>query len=193
GAVAIHRGQQNLAGAECDDFFGIVDRVDAGRLAPAMGEYLPARLFTLFRHLLGVNRDHDALVAEFFRRLLDEGAPLDRRGVDRNLIGARRQQRADVFDATHAAADGQRHEAGFRRAPPHDQDNAAFFVARRDVEEAQFVGAGPVIGDRGFDRIAGVAQIDEVDALDDAAVLDVEAGDDAGLEHEFKPRPWRPD
>ena len=49
--------------------------------------------------------------------------------------------------------------------------------------KAELVGAGGVIGDRRFDGIAGVAQIDEVDALDDAAVLDVEAGDDADLEH----------
>ena len=47
----------------------------------------------------------------------------------------------------------------------------------------ELVGAGRVIGDRRFDRIAGVAQIDEVDALDDAAVLHVEAGNDADLEH----------
>ena len=47
----------------------------------------------------------------------------------------------------------------------------------------ELVGAGGVIGDGGFDRIAGVAQIDEIDAFDDAAVLDVEAGDDADFEH----------
>src|SRR6185295_1094199 len=35
--------------------------------------------------------------------------------------------------------------------------------------------------------IAGVAQIDEIDALDHAAVLDVETGDDADLEHETSP------
>ena len=52
-----------------------------------------------------------------------------------------------------------------------------------DVEKAQLIGAGGVIGDRRFDGIAGVAQIDEVDALDDAAVLDVETGDHAHLEH----------
>ena len=53
-----------------------------------------------------------------------------------------------------------------------------------DVEEAEFVGAGGVIGDRRFDGIAGVAQVDEIDALDHAAVLDVEAGDHANLEHD---------
>jgi hypothetical protein len=36
-------------------------------------------------------------------------------------------------------------------------------VGRRDVEEAEFVGAGGVVGDRRFDGIARVAQIDEVD------------------------------
>ena len=83
----------------------------------------------------------------------------------------------------HAAADGERHEAGLGGAPHHVEDDAAVLVARGDVEEGELVGAGGVIGDRRLDRIAGIAQIDEIDALDDAAVLDVEAGDDADLEH----------
>ena len=99
------------------------------------------------------------------------------------LSAPRSQQGADILDGAHAAADGQRHEAGFRRAPDHIQHDAAIFVGGRDVEKAQFVGAGGVVGDRGFHRIAGIAQIDEVDALDDPAVLDVETGNDADLEH----------
>ena len=83
----------------------------------------------------------------------------------------------------HAAADGERHETGFRGTPHHVEHDAAVFVARGDVEESQLVGAGLVIGDRGLDRIAGIAQVDEIDALDDAAVLHVEAGNDADLEH----------
>jgi hypothetical protein len=39
-------------------------------------------------------------------------------------------------------------------------------VARRDVEEGQLIRAGGVIGNRRLDRIAGVAQVDEIDALD---------------------------
>ena len=56
----------------------------------------------------------------------------------------------------------------------HVEQDAAIFVACGDVQETQFVRAGSVIHDGAVDRIASVAQIDEVDALDDAAVLDVD-------------------
>ena len=82
----------------------------------------------------------------------------------------------------HAAADGERHEALLGGALHDIEDDAAIFVARRDVEKAQFVGARRVIGLGDLDRIAGIAQIDEVDALHDAAVLHVETRDEANLE-----------
>ena len=114
---------------------------------------------------------------------LTKARRVHRRGIDRHLVGAAGEQLADVLDGAHAAADGERHEAGFRRARHHVEDGVAVFVAGGDVEEAQLVGAGRVIGDRRFHRIAGVAQIDEIDALDHAAVFHVEAGNDADFEH----------
>ena len=57
-------------------------------------------------------------------------------------------------------------------------------MAGGDVEKTQFVRPCGVISLRRLDRIAGVAQIDEVDALDDAAILDVKTWDEAGLEHQ---------
>ena len=93
------------------------------------------------------------------------------------------KQRADVVDGAHAAADGERHEARLGGALHHVEHDVAILVAGGDVEKGEFVGAGFVIGDRRFHRIAGVAQIDEVDAFDDPAVFHVEAGNDADLEH----------
>ena len=49
--------------------------------------------------------------------------------------------------------------------------------------KTKLVGALPVVDLRLLDRIAGVAQLEEVDALDHAAVLDIETGDDAFCEH----------
>ena len=83
----------------------------------------------------------------------------------------------------HAAADGERHEAGFRGAPHHVEHDAAVLVACGDIEKSELVGAGFVIGDGRGDRVAGIAQVDEIDAFDDAAVFHVEAGNDADLEH----------
>src|SRR6516164_7508251 len=181
--IAVHGGQQDLAGAERDHLARVIDRVEPGGIAAAVGEDLPARAFPRLRHALGIDRNHDALVAEFLRRLLDEGAPGDRRGIDRHLVGARSEKLADVLDGAHPAADGERHEAGFGGAPHHVEDDVAVLVAGGDVEERELVGAGGVIGDRRRNRIAGVAQIDEFHAFDDTAVLDVEAGNDANLEH----------
>jgi len=53
-------------------------------------------------------------------------------------------------------------------------------VGGRDVQEDKFVGALGVIQRGPLDGVPGIAQVDEVGALDDAAVLDIEAGDDAG-------------
>ena len=64
GAVAVHGGQQQFAGAERHDLARKVDGIDAGRLAAAMGEDFPSA----GRRLLGIDRDDDALAAEFLRR-----------------------------------------------------------------------------------------------------------------------------
>src|SRR3954453_5326486 len=42
GAVAVHGGEQDFTSTERDHFLGIFDGIDAGRVAPAMGEDLPA-------------------------------------------------------------------------------------------------------------------------------------------------------
>ncbi len=44
-AIAVHGGEQNLAGAERDHLARIAERIDAGRPAPAMGKDLPAHRF----------------------------------------------------------------------------------------------------------------------------------------------------
>ena len=135
------------------------------------------------RHFLGVDRHDDALAAEFLGGFAHEIGVVHRRGIDRDLVGAREQQLPDVLDLAHAAADGERHEAGLGRAPHHIQQDAARLDAGGDVEKAEFVGAGGVIGFGGFHRIARIHQIDELHALDDAAILDVEARNEADFKH----------
>ncbi len=148
-----------------------------------MGEDLPAVRGSRRIDPLGVDSHHDALVAELLGGFADEFAAADGSRIDRHLVRARCQQHPNVLDHPHAAADGQRHEAGLRGAADHIEHGAAVLMGGGDVEEGELVGAGGIIGDRRLHRIAGIAQVDEVDALDDPAVLHIQAGDDANLEH----------
>ena len=131
----------------------------------------------------GVDRDDDALAPEALRRLADHGRPLERRRVQRDLVGARAEQEPDVVDRADPAADGQRHVDALRR-PAHDvEHDRAVFVGRRDVEEDELVGALRVVCEGRLDGVTRVAQVHEAHALDDAAVLDVEARDDPFRQH----------
>ena len=86
--------------------------------------------------------------------------------------------RASSTDAD-AAAHGERDENLARGARDHVDHGVAIVARRGDVEEHQFVGALLVVARGEFHRIARVAQVDEVDALDHAAGGDVETGNDA--------------
>src|SRR4029077_9468750 len=129
---------------------------------------------------------HDnALPAKFLRSPPHQIAILDHRRIDRNLVGAGFEQLSHIVHVAHAAAHSERHEAALSGTSDHIEDGAALLVTRSDVEEAKLVGAGFVVSSRGLDRIAGIAQIDEVNALDHAAVFNVETGNDADFQHGY--------
>ena len=93
------------------------------------------------------------------------------------------QERPDVVEGADPAADGQRHEADLGRPPDHVQQDRPPLVAGRDVQEDQLVGPLGIVPRRHLDRIAGVAEVQEVRPLDHPAVVDVEAGDDPLGQH----------
>ena len=109
--------------------------------------------------------------------------PRQRRGVDRDLVGAGVQHRLGVLDRADAAADREGDEDVVGRAPGQLDDRLALLVRGGDVEEDQLVGALGVVALGQLDRVARVAQADEVGALDDAPGVDVEAGDDSLQDH----------
>ncbi len=106
-----------------------------------------------------------------------------RRGVERDLVGARPQHPARVFDGAHSPADGERDEDLFCDLL-HDVQHRVAGVARRgDVEEHELVGAFGVVTRRQLDGVAHVTDADEVDALHDAPRVDVETRDHADGKH----------
>nr|GEU28313.1 hypothetical protein [Tanacetum cinerariifolium] len=179
GAVAVHAGEQDFAGAQLFHFDGPFDGVDAGGLAPAVGKHFPLA----GRHLLGVDGHHDALRAMLLRSVEHELRVRHGRRVHAHLVGARVEQAAHVGHLAHAAADGERYEHLRSNRLDDVQDQAAVVAGGGNVEERQFVGALLVVAAGDFHRVAGVAQLGEVDALDHAAIGHVQAGNDAFGKH----------
>ena len=144
-----------------------------------MGEDFPARRFALAGDVLGVERDHDALRPVAIGRFGHEVGVRDGGGVDRHLVGPGRKQPPHVGQGSDAAANGQRDEHFASHAFDHFHERAAIFVACRDVEKDEFIGALLIVTPRDLDRIAGILDLEELDALDDPALVDIQAGDDA--------------
>ena len=151
-------------------------------LAPAVGEDLEAA-----RDPLGIDGDDNALSAELLRRLGHERRVVNGGGVDRDLVGARQQQRADILDGAHPAAHGERHEADFGGTGDDVVDGVALLVGSGDIQEAKLVRSLLVIDPGLLYRVSGIHQIDEVHALDHAPGVNIEARDDAHLQHGAEP------
>ena len=88
------------------------------------------------------------------------------------------EQPPHVGRAPHAAPDRQRNEHLRRDRLDDVNDGVALVRARGDVEEDQLVGALGVVEPGHLDGVACVAQLAEVDALDDPSGVDVEARHD---------------
>ena len=132
---------------------------------------------------LAIDVDDDALAAEFVGGARHHIGVGHGGGVEADLVGPRKQQVPHILDRAHAAADGQRHEALLGRAGGQIIHGVAILMGRLDVEETQLIRACCIIGARLFHRVARIDEVDEIHALDHAAIGDIETGDDAGLEH----------
>ena len=95
---------------------------------------------------------------------------VERGAVDRDLVGAGAQERPRVLEAGDAAADRERDRQLRGRALDQLEDRAAALERRGDVEEDELVGSELRVARGELDRLAHLPEVDEVDALDDAAV-----------------------
>ena len=174
-AVGVDRGDEKLARAP-------LDRLDApsrprhGRAAscPACVTTSPARASIAQTTACEPNSSASAVRIDGSSNAARLTATLSAPGP---------QQRARIVEPGDAAADGERDRQLGRRPLDQLEDRPATLERRGDVEEDELVGTELRVARRELDRLTHLAQIDEVDALDDAAAGDVEAGDHALLDH----------
>src|SRR5262249_5772606 len=134
-------------------------------------------------HAARVDVDDGGAAAELTGDLGDQVRVLHGRGVDTHLLGPRLNEASGVVKGADAAADGERHENLLGNAADHVEHDGPALVARGNVEKDQFICAIGLVAPGDLDGIAGVAQLQEVDALDHAATVHIQTGNDALGEH----------
>src|SRR4029079_12654487 len=180
--VALDRRHEQLPGALLRRAAGPRDGVESGRLAAALHDDLPGRPASVERP--GVDRDDHGLAAKAPGAGADQLRVGDCGGVQRDLVGAGSDHVSTLVDTSRAAADRERDERP-ACGPLDDLEQRAPTLRRgRDVEEDELICAFARVALRELRRIALVHEVDEPGALHDAAVRDVEAGDDADPEHQ---------
>ena len=75
---------------------------------------------------------------------------------------------------------GMKHSSAVRRTTSYSVSRSS--RTGGDVEKKQLVGAFAVVEPRLGHRVAGIDEIDKIDALNDPPVLDVETGNDPHLQ-----------
>ena len=104
-------------------------------------------------------------------------------GVDADLVCAGVEYALGIARAADASADGERNEQFAGRAANGVEQRLPAFVGGGDVEKHDFVGAFAGVARGLGGGIAGIDEVDELHAFDDASAVDVEAGDDAFGQH----------
>jgi hypothetical protein len=140
-------------------------------------------LATVPGHPPRVDVHHRGTAAELAGDGGDQFRVLHRGRVQAHLLGPGLDQSGRVVEGADAAADGERHEHRLGHLPNGFQHDRPALVAGRDVEEDEFVGTLLVIPAGDLDRVAGVAEADEVGTLHHSPAVHVEARDNPLGQH----------
>lgn len=84
-----------------------------------------------------------------------------------------------MLNSAHTATDRERDKYFARHPFNCVVSGIAIFMACRDIEEGDFVGTLFVIAFGNLDGIAGITDIDKLDAFDNAAFINIETGNNA--------------
>src|SRR5262249_1725416 len=144
-----------------------------GRVSPTVRENFPTVLLARPGNFFRIDCHDDALIAEFLRRLLYEAAPVNRRCIDRYLVGTTGQELPNILDRAYPAAASERHEPFFSCAVYDIIDGFALFMARRNIKEKKLVCSRRVVDNGRLHGIPGVAKVDEIYPFDHTAIFHI--------------------
>ena len=105
-------------------------------------------------------------------------------GINGDFFGTASQELVDLVNCLDAAAYGERDEDVFGDFFDELDDCFARANGGGDVEEDQLIGAFITVSCAELDGVAGIAEIQEMDAFDNTVVFNIETRDDSFCKHQ---------
>ena len=125
---------------------------------------------------IGVDGDHTYLAAEVLGNLFDQFRIAQGCRVDGNLIGSGTQQAVHIFQLVDAAANCERDADIGRNLLYQFRKCLTPFVRSSYIQIYQFVCSLPAVLCTQFDRVAGIAEVYEIDSLNGFSIFYVQTG-----------------
>src|SRR5262245_66648293 len=132
-----------------------------------------------------VNGHNNTLAAKHFSGFPHKVWPTYCGRIDRDFVGPSPQEFANFVGAVNASANCQRHKDALRGTVDYINDDLALFMRGGNVEKDEFIGTLPVIELGCLHRVAGITEIEEVDALHNPTIFDIKTGNNAFGKHAF--------
>ena len=150
-----------------------------------MGKKLVAsRAIAEVFHIHGYN---DALRAKSIGSFLHKLGIKDGCGVYADLVGAGVKQCSNITDSTHPTANGEWNKHLGRYLFHSAIGGISLLVACCYIEKGDFVGASVIVATRDLNRVTCITNADEIDALNHAPLINIQAGNDP-LRKRHQPR-----
>ena len=133
--------------------------------------------------MLGVDGHHNRLAAESTRGTRDKRWVAHSRRIKRDLVGTGGNHAAHADDVAKAPTDGKGNGHLARRATCELLGCCTVIARSGDIEENDLVGTLGIVERGQLDGVASIAQVNEIDALHNAAVFHIHAGNDTFCKH----------
>jgi hypothetical protein len=127
-----------------------------------------------------IDRDNDALTAEFFCSGTNQLWIGQRGRIDADFVRAGVKHRAHISDRANSSANRERHKTLVCRPFDYVNDRSAAVGACGNIEKDHFIGALVIITNRQLYRVAHVAEFSgfgfpELNATSDVAAVNIQA------------------
>jgi hypothetical protein len=172
--VPVHRGQQDLTGPKCFEPVSPLQGFQRGGLSAPIDHHGESA-----RIPPDINRGNHTLDSKAIRQAGDQRRITHGSSIHRDLVRPRPQNGPRIGHRPDSSPHGKGDEYGFGHPADHLEGGSAGLRAGRNIQEHQLIGPFGIVAGSLRYRIAGVAQVLEVNSFNNSSGSHIQTRDDS--------------